>query len=250
MKQLLLKFSWFALFLIFLTYCDSDLPVVINPELDTTQTSDTSNGETGSTDTSICFERDILPIFRSSCAISGCHDNITRKEGLDLTRYETIIRKGIKPYNPSESKIYKVLIEDDEDDRMPPPPYPRLSQDKITKIYRWIAEGAKNTQCDTTTSQCETQNMSYARDIQPILSMHCVGCHSSSAPSGGVILDNYNSVRQVASSGRLVGAITHQPGYKPMPQNGKLDSCSIQKIISWVNNGMPPIAFEWVSPHN
>jgi len=146
--------------------------------------------------------------------------------------------------------------EDEEEYRMPPPPYPPLPQDKIDLIYRWIAEGAQNTQCDSTGggsggsggSDCDTLNMSYAQDIQPILSTNCVGCHTSSAPSGGVALDTYNSVKSVASSGRLYGTVAHLSGYKPMPPERQLDNCSILKIKAWINQGMPPLTFRFT--HN
>ncbi len=302
--------SWFFVFsvfgiLIFATSCDSRPPIVVdlNPldsidhRRDSTG-SGGSGGSGGSDSTTICFERDILPIFLSNCAMSGCHDAQSREGGYVLTSYETITAKGIVPYQPNKSEIYKVLIgqgggtigvspwlvlrrdgdddndddgdddgddgddddsgDDDSDDdskRMPPPPYPPLPQEQIDLIYQWIAEGAQNTQCDSTGgsggsggSGCDTLNISYAQDIQPILATNCVGCHSSAAPSGGVVLDNYNSVKSVASSGRLYGAVAHLSGYKPMPPSGQLDNCSILKIKAWIHQGMPPLTFRFT--HN
>ena len=43
-------------------------------------TGGTGSGSTGP-DTSLCFERDILPIFISNCAKSGCHDASSHQEG-------------------------------------------------------------------------------------------------------------------------------------------------------------------------
>ncbi len=291
--------SWLFVFsvigiLISATSCDSRAPISVdfNPldSIDHRRDS-TGSGGSGGNDSTICFERDILPIFLANCAMSGCHDAQSHEDGYILTSYETITAKGIVPYEPNRSEIYKVLIgqgentigvspwltlrrdddeEDDEDDdgyddeydddgddegdddyRMPPPPYPPLSQDKIDLIYRWIAEGAQNTQCDSTGGDssgddCDTLNMSYAQDIQPILSTNCVGCHSSSAPSGGIVLDNYNSVKSVASSGRLYGSVAHLAGYKPMPPEEQLDNCSILKIKAWIDQGTPPMSFHFV----
>jgi hypothetical protein len=37
-----------------------------------------------------------------------------------------------------------------------------------------------------------------------------------------------------------VGAITHAPGFTPMPQGGaKLPACEIAKIKAWVDAGSP-----------
>ena len=49
----------------------------------------------GDPNAAICFERDILPIFNSKCAMSGCHDAGTAAEGYDLSNYKKIISDGI-----------------------------------------------------------------------------------------------------------------------------------------------------------
>ncbi|MCF8309705.1 MAG: hypothetical protein K9I68_11910 [Bacteroidales bacterium] len=49
---------------------------------------------------------------------------------------------------PENSEIYERITETEEDDRMPPPPNERLSQEKIDKIRKWIKQGAKNSECD------------------------------------------------------------------------------------------------------
>ncbi|MBL7976522.1 MAG: hypothetical protein JNJ85_16510, partial [Candidatus Kapabacteria bacterium] len=56
---------------------------------------------------SVCFSRDVLPIFLSNCGMSGCHDATTHAEGYNLTTYSGIMR-GIVAYNPSGSKCYTV----------------------------------------------------------------------------------------------------------------------------------------------
>src|SRR5690349_8075119 len=59
-------------------------------------TGDTTNGGGGGTnsgDTALCFERDILPIFQSNCAKSGCHDAASAQDGYVFTSYQTITAK-------------------------------------------------------------------------------------------------------------------------------------------------------------
>lgn len=91
----------------------------------------------------ICFERDVLPVFRNSCAITGCHDG-TGEEDLILNSYQSIIEE-VKPGDPYDSKIYEVLITTSGDDMMPPDQ--PLSPENRTLIRLWILQGARPTTC-------------------------------------------------------------------------------------------------------
>lgn len=91
----------------------------------------------------ICFEREVLPIFRNSCAITGCHDG-TGEDDLILDSYQNIFEE-VKPGDPYDSKIYKVLIITSGDDRMPPDQ--PLSLENRSLIRFWILQGARFTTC-------------------------------------------------------------------------------------------------------
>ena len=79
----------------------------------------------------VCFERDVMPILRSNCAMSGCHA-APGQEGYVFTSYETIMNSrgddddedepAIVPGNPGRSELYEKITEDRADKRMPPPP--------------------------------------------------------------------------------------------------------------------------------
>ncbi len=89
-------------------------------------------------------------------------------------------------------------------------------------------------------SLCDTTNVSFSKIIEPILLQNCAlpGCHASSSPTGGYTLDNYNGVRSIVLSGRIVGAITHSFGYSPMPKDAAmLNDCQVGLITSWINQG-------------
>lgn len=87
---------------------------------------------------------------------------------------------------------------------------------------------------------CDTTGVTYAGTIVPILTDNCITCHSGSAPSGNITLDNYSGVRTQALSGALYGSIAHDPQYSPMPQGGnKLSNCAINKVKIWVLAGAP-----------
>lgn len=88
------------------------------------------------------FKNDILPIFLTYC--SGCHNATTANDGYIFTSYETITAKKFTPGDPEETELYEKITEDDDDDRMPQAPNPRLSEDKIRLIRNWILNGAPN----------------------------------------------------------------------------------------------------------
>jgi len=88
---------------------------------------------------------------------------------------------------------------------------------------------------------CDTANMKYQTNIVPILQANCYSCHGTATNSGsnGIILEGYANLKIKAESGILIGVITHAPGFPAMPMNGtKLSDCNINKIRSWINNGI------------
>ncbi|HLY12533.1 MAG TPA: PSD1 and planctomycete cytochrome C domain-containing protein [Planctomycetota bacterium] len=91
------------------------------------------------------FERDIRPIFRASCL--KCHGAEGKPKGqLRLDLRAAAFRGGaggkvIVPGKSTESPLYKLLVDPDDDARMPQKA-PRLSPEAIGLVRRWIDEGA------------------------------------------------------------------------------------------------------------
>jgi hypothetical protein len=189
----------------------------------------------------ICFEEEVMPLIRSNCAsASGCHSDQNPAKGIRLDSYENILISGtVRPYNPGESELYEVLIENDVDDRMP---YmlPPLSADKIALIYAWIEQGALNIPCST---PCDTANVTYSSQVTKVLNGNCMGsCHGGSSPSSGISLQGYNNVKLMVDNGKLIKAINHTDSLnvKPMPYpvgSPKLNTCQIRTLEIWVDNG-------------
>jgi cytochrome c5 len=187
---------------------------------------------------SVYFQQQILPIFVSNCAMSGCHDATSRKEGLILTSYSGVISGGIRAGNPANSKIYKVITTTDPGDRMPQPPRSPLSQDQINLINKWILQGAKNNSC--VNASCDTTNVTFSASIKSLISNKCQGCHSSSNAGGGYDFTGYESVKARVNDGKLWGSVNHVSGYSAMPKNGnKLSTCELTKIKKWIDAGAP-----------
>ena len=85
---------------------------------------------------------------------------------------------------------------------------------------------------------CDTSNMSYAINIEPILENNCVSCHNATQSNDGVILTDYNDVIAQINNGNLLNVIQHSPGYPQMPYlQPQLPACTINEIIDWINRG-------------
>lgn len=219
----------------FLHACDNDVikPMDIDdPPPDTVQVC--------SPDT-LYFLRDVLPVFLSSCGFDLCHDAGTQSGGHIFTSYTSITSPSlITPFEPDNSLLYQKITETNLSNVMPPSPRGPLSDRNIEVIRKWIEQGAQNLFCNSDTI-CEIPDMpSFETDIFPIIDTYCEGCHSGSNPWGGIFLRNYSDVKQRVDSGQLMAVIRHEPGFPMMPNNmDKLDSCLIETIQTWVDNGGP-----------
>lgn len=220
---------------------------------DDDHTTDTTGGSTDTTggghdttthptDTTVCFTRDVLPLLISNCTMAECHDAVNPEEGVDLTSYSSIMqgRKHIVTAgSPTQSKLYTSLVTSDREERMPPPPR-SLTSEQIALIARWIREGARNSDCSNDNTGCDTSNVTYTTNIQPIMQRACNGCHSGVSPSGGVDLTVRDNVVAQARDGYLLGTMAHQPSYAPMPPGGtKVSDCDIAMVRQWITRGMP-----------
>ena len=185
---------------------------------------------------SVYFENSILPLLISSCAKSGCHDAASQEDGVILDNYTNIMKTGrVKAGNPSDSKLYEVVIETRSSKIMPPPPYNALSSEQQALIKKWIDQGAKNNKC----IECDSVNVTFSKQVTSTLNANCVSCHNASSSSGGVSLHNYAAVKTNVDNGKLAGSINHRIGFVTMPPSGKLDNCNLTIINKWINDGAP-----------
>jgi hypothetical protein len=214
--------------------------------LKTTCQSDTANGNPPPPSVvidTICFVQDILPVFVSGCATSGCHDAVSHSEGYNLTSYTSIMNhsEGIVPFSPGSSKIFEAITENEPDDRMPPPPQAPLTATQIDNIRTWILDGALNSDCPQ--NNCDTLSpISFSEQVFPILETNCLSCHNTTPANGGVMLTNYDNVKKVVETGRngislLVGAIRYLNGFTGMPPVYHLDECSLRTVELWIEQG-------------
>ena len=76
----------------------------------------------------IYFELEVLPIFVASCGQRDCHSAGRAYAGFKGKNYETIVETGgVVPYLPEEARVYRQITHVDDEERMPPSSYDRLS---------------------------------------------------------------------------------------------------------------------------
>jgi uncharacterized membrane protein len=188
-----------------------------------------------------CFQASVLPILINNCATSGCHDNETREEEISMMSYADVMnsRPGdlVRPGQPWESEMYKVLFKSGED-MMPPSDRRRLTADEMDKIRRWILGGAKDDDCGPKPT-CDTVGVTFVADIKPIIDLRCNSCHSPTTKQGGIDLSTQALVESVGRSGKLLGSISRTAPYKPMPPSAaaKASDCDVAKVRAWINGG-------------
>jgi hypothetical protein len=94
------------------------------------------------TQPAVCFATQVLPIFQSNCAKSGCHNG--QREGRTNLSTDAGIRGDVTPYKPLDSQIYQAIT-DTWGNIMPPSPNSPLPKESRTVIYLWILQGADTT---------------------------------------------------------------------------------------------------------
>ena len=80
-----------------------------------------------------------------------------------------------------------------------------------------------------------TKTVYYNPDVQAIMYNNCVTCHSGSAPSAGLRLDNYTDTRYATENGNVIERMNSTTS--PMPPNGVLPPLQRQLMDKWVLDG-------------
>jgi hypothetical protein len=108
------------------------------------------------------------------------------------------------------------------------------------------ATTATTTTTTTVTPSCDTANISYSGDIQPIFASNCYTCHGDTVVTTGLNLETFTTLKAYLQNdfrgdglygSMLYHCILHSQGAQRMPPSYKLDSCSIKKIHGWILAG-------------
>ncbi len=88
-------------------------------------------------------------------------------------------------------------------------------------------------------AQCDTvATVTYTNTIQAITNSNCAvsGCHTGVSPTGGLFLDTFQQVREIALNGDMSSRVLVS---EDMPPSGPLSRCDMEAIQNWINNGAP-----------
>ena len=90
---------------------------------------------------------------------------------------------------------------------------------------------------------CNTDDITYTNDIKPIYEQSCTtaGCHATGSDNIWP-MDTYELSVGAVGFGCIENVIQHldQENCTPMPIGGdKLEDCDIDKILAWIDAGMP-----------
>ncbi len=83
-------------------------------------------------------------------------------------------------------------------------------------------------------TNCDTNQVTYANTISPLLANNCAttGCHV--AGNGRVLLTNYTEIKTAIN-----GVEKRTINDKDMPVSGPLSACDIAKLKAWIDAGAP-----------
>lgn len=127
----------------------------------------------------ICFNTQVAPILVSQC--SSCHGGNRGKGGYVIDSVYDNVKDLVKAGNPWGSKLYTIVSSPNNPNMMPP--NKALSKDQLTILELWIAQGAKNTICNSSNAQIQP---SASTDGTVLYSTYCAGCHGPLATSAKI----------------------------------------------------------------
>lgn len=87
-------------------------------------------------------------------------------------------------------------------------------------------------------NSCDTTNVSFSKQIVPILEDNCYTCHQGNNPPSGIDLSDFTTLQAHVKNGDLKSAVTHTGTVTPMPYGlPMLPSCEVNTIAAWVDQG-------------
>jgi hypothetical protein len=176
-------------------------------------------------------------ILSESCV--SCHTGAKPAGKLRLDSLVSAAAGGasgpaVIPGDAGRSPLYQRVVTSDRALRMPPAGAP-LSPEATAVLKKWIDSGAPG--------MAQVSAADFTKDIEPVLTKNCFGCHSGTQPKAQLRLDVPAGVLRVVTAGksadsRLVHRIEGHGGEQRMPLKGEpLSASEIAAIRSWIDGG-------------
>lgn len=219
---------------------------------------------------SVDFDRDIRPIFELRCV--ECHGAERQKGKFRLDSRDFLLQGGengeaVKLGKSVESALIHAVSRLDDDTAMPPKKEKALTAAEVGKLRAWIDAGAhypegfviRNTAADSFRLDSKdlaklpapaARPVDFVRDVQPIFSEHCYGCHGAKRQEAGFRLDHKPTVMAGGELGKALvpgksaeSLLIHFiAGLRPegrMPKKGApLSEEQIGVLRAWIDQGV------------
>jgi hypothetical protein len=88
----------------------------------------------------------------------------------------------------------------------------------------------------------ENKKVTYEADVMEVFGNNIgrcgnSGCHAVGSRNG--VTATYEGAKELAESGRLIGALEHQAGFSPMPKfRDKIPAKHINTVKKWIEDGL------------
>ncbi len=83
-----------------------------------------------------------------------------------------------------------------------------------------------------------TSEISYQKNVYPIIQASCLTCHDARNHFGGIVLENYNHIAESGQSGELMYSLRIiSSGKAYMPKGGRLMDCEVAILQAWIQQG-------------
>lgn len=99
----------------------------------------------------------------------------------------------------------------------------------------------------TTTTPGVSSEVSFSKDVLPVLQSHCINCHGGQRTSEGLDMKTYESLMAGSENGSVISpgdaansSFVSLAAEGKMPKRGpKLTPAEVQLLTDWVNAGAP-----------
>jgi uncharacterized membrane protein len=127
----------------------------------------------------------------------------------------------------------------------PATPAPATSAPATEAVTEAATAATTDAATAATTEQASTGGVSFANDIQPLLTSRCLSCHGGERTQKGLDVSSYDSLMAGSQDGAVVvpGDAANSPIVNlvqsgKMPKRGpKLTPDQVQLLVDWINAG-------------
>jgi len=203
-------------------------------------------------DAAVDFTKQIKPIIESACLHCHCAERVEgdlRLDSLAMAMAKGAHEPAIVPREPEKSSFYRRLVLPADDAEIMPPEGPPLDERQIALVRQWIEEGAPW----PASAVLEVQpRIDFVAQVQPILEMNCVSCHSGDEPAGNLKLTTFEAALKGGDSGAAlvpfgaeesalyattVAAADDPTLMPPIDQGGPLGKAQSDILRLWIAQG-------------